>query len=147
LRLETGNLRLVEKKTENVFRGYKDLEVWQKAMVLTKAVYQATTNFPSEERFGLVNQMRRAAVSIPSNLAEGHARAGVGEFRHFVSIAMGSTAELETQVLLSVELGYLSTPVKDTLLHQLDTVGKMLRGLHKSLGARKQFSKSQVSSF
>jgi len=137
----------VEKKAENIFRGYKDLEVWQKTMVLTKAVYQATTTFSGEERFGLVNQMRRAAVSIPSNLAEGHARAGVGEFRHFVSIAMGSTAELEIQVLLSVELGYLSTPAKDTLLHHLDTVGKMLRGLHKSLGARKQFSKSQVSSF
>ncbi len=124
----------MEKGTENIFRGYKDLEVWQKAMVLTKAVYQATTSFPNEERFGLVNQMRRAAVSIPSNLAEGHARAGVNEFRHFVSIAMGSTAELETQVLLSVELGYLGTPAKDTLLHQLDTVGKMLRGLYKSLG-------------
>lgn len=136
----------MEKGTESIFKGYKDLEVWQKAMALTKAIYQATTTFPSEERFGLVNQVRRAAVSIPSNLAEGHARAGVGEFRHFVSIAMGSTAELETQVLLSADLGYLNTQAKNILLSQLDIVGKMLRGLHKSLGARKQFSKSQASS-
>jgi four helix bundle protein len=102
----------VEKKSESTFKSYRDLEVWQKAMALTKNIYQVTSSFPSEERFGLVNQMRRAAVSIPSNLAEGHARAGVGEFRYFVSIAMGSTAELETQVLLSAELGYLSTPQK-----------------------------------
>jgi four helix bundle protein len=131
---------------DKAFRSYRDLEVWQKAMALTKAVYQMTTNLPSEERFGLVNQMRRAAVSIPSNLAEGHARAGVGEFRYFVSIAMGSTAELETQVLLSAELGCLSAPTKNTLLEQLDTVGKMLRGLYKSLRAKKQFSKPQASS-
>jgi four helix bundle protein len=136
----------VEKRAEGIFKGYKDLEVWQKAMVLTKAVYQVTTTFPSEERFGLVNQMRRAVVSIPSNLAEGHARAGVGEFRHFVSIAMGSTAERETQVLLGADLGYLNTQTKNILLSQLDTVGKMLRGLYKSLGAKKHFSKSQASS-
>ena len=96
-------------------------------------IYQVTNNFPIEERFGLVNQMRRAAVSVPSNLAEGHARTGTNEFKHFVSIALGSTAELETQILLSAELGYLKASAKEQLLGEIDIVGKMLRGLHKSL--------------
>jgi four helix bundle protein len=121
---------------DKVFKSYRDLEVWQKAMTLAKEVYQVTLRFPSEEKFGLVNQMRRAAVSIPSNLAEGHARSGSNEFRHFVSIAMGSVAELETQVMLSTDLGYLKAQAKESLLNQLDTIGKMLRGLHKSLGAK-----------
>jgi four helix bundle protein len=69
-------------------RSYQDLEVWRKAMTLAKIIYQVTSTFPIEERFGLVNQMRRAAVSIPSNLAEGHARTGTNEFKHFVSIAL-----------------------------------------------------------
>jgi four helix bundle protein len=114
-------------------RSYQDLEVWRKAMTLAKTIYQVTNNFPIEERFGLVNQMRRAAVSVPSNLAEGHARTGTNEFKHFVSIALGSTAELETQILLSAELGYLKAPAKEQLLGEIDIVGKMLRGLHKSL--------------
>jgi four helix bundle protein len=118
------------------FKSYRDLEVWQKGMVLAKDIYQATMSFPNEERFGLVNQMRRAAVSIPSNLAEGHARAGSGEFRRFISIAMGSTAELETQILLSAELGYLGEAMRDKFLNQLDVIGKMLRGLYRSLEAK-----------
>jgi four helix bundle protein len=118
------------------FKSYQDLDVWKKSMILAKDIYQATTGFPREEKFGLVNQMRRAAVSIPSNLAEGHARAGKNEFRHFVSVAMGSTAELETQILLSAELGYLQESVKANLLVQLDTIGKMLRGLYKSLAIK-----------
>lgn len=121
---------------DKVFKSYRDLEVWQKAMILAREIYQVTLRFPSEEKFGMVNQMRRAAVSIPSNLAEGHARSGTNEFRHFVSIAMGSVAELETQVILSTDLGYLKTQAKESLLKQLDTIGKMLRGLHKSLGTK-----------
>lgn len=121
---------------DKVFKSYRDLEVWQKAMTLAREIYQVTLRFPNEEKFGLVNQMRRAAVSIPSNLAEGHARSGSNEFRHFVSIAMGSVAELETQVMLSADLGYLNVKAKEGLLSQLDTIGKMLRGLHKSLGPK-----------
>jgi four helix bundle protein len=136
----------MEGKMGHVFKGYQDLDVWQKAMTLAKNIYLVTASFPGEERFGLVNQMRRAAVSIPSNLAEGHTRSGTSEFRHFVSIAMGSTAELETQVLLSTDLGYLKGQVKDDLLGQLDTIGKMLRGLHKSLGSKSSLYKPQVSS-
>ncbi|HXG20270.1 MAG TPA: four helix bundle protein [Methylomirabilota bacterium] len=108
-------------------------------MTLAKAIYQATDNFPVEERFGLVNQMRRVAVSVPSNLAEGHTRAGANEFTRFISIAMGSTAELETQALLSAALGYLKAPtkIKERLLSQVEIVSKMLRGLHKSLVTKK----------
>ena len=120
-----------------LFKSYRDLEVWQKGMSLVKCIYQATAGLPNEEKFGLVNQMRRAAVSIPSNLAEGHARLGTGEFLHFISIAMGSVAELETQIILSADLGYLRNNIRGNLLSQLDTVGKMLRGLHKSLLNRK----------
>ncbi|MDT5159229.1 MAG: hypothetical protein QOH51_3586 [Acidobacteriota bacterium] len=120
------------------FKSYRDLDVWRKAMGLVKAVYIATSSYPSEEKFSLVSQMRRAAVSIPSNLAEGHARYGGGEFKHFISIAMGSVAELETQVILSVDLAYLIENTGRDLLNQLDEVGKMLRGLYRSLSIRRE---------
>jgi len=115
------------------FRSYRDLEVWQRGMALAKRIYETTANFPAGERFGLTNQIRRAVVSIPSNLAEGHARSGTAEFLHFISISMGSVAELETQILLSADLGYLCKDTGNDLLAQLDTIGKMLRGLGKSL--------------
>ena len=105
-------------------------------MSLTKDVYQATRSFPIEERFGLITQMRRSAVSIPSNLAEGHTRAGVNEFRRFISITLGSVAELETQITLSSELEFLNEQAAGDLLKQIDIIGKMLRGLYKALGAK-----------
>jgi len=89
-------------------RDYKDLLVWQKAMALAKEVYQWTRNFPSEEKFGLVSQMRRAAVSIPSNIAEGQARKTTGEFVQFISHASGSLAELDTQLRLAAERSFLA---------------------------------------
>ena len=115
------------------FKSYKDLEVWQKSMALVTKIYQATADFPDDEKFGLANQIRRAAVSIPSNIAEGHARSSAGEFQHFISIAMGSVAELETQIILCGELDYLNRERKNNLLNQLDTIGKMLRGLRKAI--------------
>ena len=121
----------------NSFKSYRDFEVWQKAMALVKDTYEATDGFPGEEKFGLVNQIRRSAVSIPSNIAEGHARAGTGEFKHFISIAMGSAAELETQITLSTDLGHFNGDASENLLNQLDIIGKMLRGLYKSLVSRK----------
>jgi four helix bundle protein len=87
---------------------YRDLVVWQKAMALAKTIYQATIPFPAEERFGLVSQLRRAAVSIPANNAEGQARHTTGEFLQFISHSEGSLAELNTQLLLSIELEYCS---------------------------------------
>jgi len=119
------------------FKSYRDLEVWQKGMLLAKEIYQATNNFPDVEKFGLVNQMRRAAVSIPSNIAEGHARSSTNEFIRFISIALGSVAELETQIILSVELEYLQENIRENFLGLLDTIGKMLRGLCKSLERRR----------
>ena len=117
------------------FNSYRDLEVWQRSMKLAKNIYEVTKGFPPEERFGLTNQMRRAVVSIPSNLAEGHARFGPGEFSRFISIAMGSVAELETQIILSDDLGYIG---KNTnLLSELDRIGGMLRGLAKSIEKRR----------
>lgn len=115
------------------FKSYRDLEVWQKGMSFAKYIYQVTAGFPVEERFSLVNQIRRAAISIPSNIAEGHARSGTGEFQHFISISMGSIAEVETQILIAADLGYLNNDVKNNILSGLDIVGKMLRRLYKSL--------------
>src|SRR5437867_4187227 len=88
------------KKTQD----YKDLVVWQKAIARAKLIYRLTQSFPSAEKFGLVAQMRRAAVSIPSNLAEGQARHTTGEFVQFIPHAEGSVAELDTQLILSIEL-------------------------------------------
>jgi four helix bundle protein len=86
--------------------GYQDLLVWQKGILLVKLVYHLTRSFPADEKCGLTSQMRRAAVSIPSNIAEGQARHTRGEFVQFVSHAEGSNAELNTQLVISVELGY-----------------------------------------
>jgi len=89
-------------------QGYKDLLVWQKGIQLAKEIYRITQTFPSAEKFGLVSQMRRAAVSIPSNIAEGQARHTTKEFVQFVSHAEGSLAEMDTQLILALELGYCS---------------------------------------
>jgi four helix bundle protein len=121
----------MQKKPQN----YKDLVVWQKGIALAKAVYQLTSRFPSEEKFGLVAQMRRAAVSIPSNIAEGQARHTTGEFIQFISHAEGSTAELETQLILSVELGFSATGQTTNEFILLNDIRRMLNGLRRKLSA------------
>ncbi len=113
--------------------SYQDLVVWQKAMQLAEAVYKLTQTFPTEERYGLTQQLRRATVSIPSNIAEGHARATTREYLHFLSIAQGSRAEAETQVLLAIQIGYLSRPQAQPALGLLDKVSRMLASLRNSL--------------
>ena len=115
--------------------GYKDLIVWQKAIALVKRVYQVTSAFPSDERFGLVSQMRRAAVSVPSNIAEGQARHTTGEFIQRISHAEGSLAELDTQLTVAVELAFCPQTVPD-LFALLDEVRKMLNALRRTLQAR-----------
>src|SRR5574341_119035 len=87
-------------------KSYRDLLVWQKAMLLAKEIYLLTSKFPAEEKFGLTAQMRRAAVSVPSNIAEGHARQGTKEYLQFLSHAGGSLAELDTQTLLAINLNH-----------------------------------------
>jgi four helix bundle protein len=112
-----------------VAKSFKDLVVWQKAMDLSVAVYQLTKAFPKEEMFGLTSQMRRAAVSIASNIAEGEGRKSKKEFSHFLAIALGSKAELETQMLLCEKVGLLKKDASLTTLSLLDEVGKMIASL------------------
>jgi four helix bundle protein len=112
-------------------KPHQRLELWQQAMLLVKEIYTVTTGFPKEEMFGLVSQMRRAAISIPSNIAEGAAREGDKEYSHFLSIARGSLSELDTQVQIAVMLSYIA---EDHPLHGLlDRVGKLLSGFSKKL--------------
>ena len=111
----------------------KELRVWQQGIDLCKAVYEATKRFPPEERLGLTSQMRRAAVAIPSNVAEGRARGSRKEYRQFVIIGRGSAAELETQIIIAQELGLLAGDVAEGLLEQVRQVGRMLSSLARSL--------------
>src|SRR3981081_1216632 len=112
----------MEKKTQN----YKDLVVWQKGIALAKATYQITAKFPGEEKFGLVSQMRRAVVSIPSNIAEGQARHTTGEFIQFISHAEGSVAEVDTQLFLAVELDFITNKQADSCFDLLGDERRML---------------------
>ena len=110
-------------------KSHERLDAWKFSMELAKAVYQMTANFPAEERYGLSQQMRRAAVSIPSNLAEGAGRNGAKEYLHFIGIARGSLAELETQMQLAVMLGFATAD--HAAFDSSDRAGKLLTGLHK----------------
>jgi four helix bundle protein len=114
-------------------KPHKKLNVWKESMELVRDVYVLTSTFPSEERFGLTSQMRRAAISIPSNVAEGAARRSKKEFRNFVGMAQGSLSELDTQFELAVSLGYLSRNDLDGLEERMLKIDKMLSGLIRSL--------------
>ena len=113
---------------------HKDLVVWQRAMSLVSDVYKATKTFPREETFGLTSQMRRAAISIPSTIAEGFGRLHLRERENFLSISLGSACELETQLILSKDLGYISLDEVEQLMIDIQSIIKMLTGLIKSLG-------------
>ena len=117
-------------------KNYTDLMVWQKAMDLVEGVYQVTAGFPQEERYGLTSQVRRAAVSIPSNIAEGQGRGSPRDFSRFLSIAHGSLRELETQVEIAFRLQYLDVAAKSRLLVAAGEVGRMINGLLNSLEGR-----------
>ena len=110
-------------------RGHRDLVAWQKAMELVTEIYRTTRNFPREEQCGLVSQLRRAAVSIPSNIAEGYGRNSRNEFHHFVGQARGSLAEVETQIEIAKNLDYVSQESCPELLSRVDEVGRVLTGL------------------
>lgn len=112
---------------------YRELKVWQMSMDLADRCYQATRGFPKEELFGLTRQIRRAAVSIPANIAEGQGRQGTKEFLNHLSIAKGSLLELETHLLLSHRVKLLSNEDMEALLDLTDQVGRMLSGLRRSL--------------
>lgn len=114
-------------------RNYQDLIVWQKSLEFTIAIYNSTKVFPKEETYGLISQMRRAAVSISSNIAEGQTRHTVKQFFQFLSIARSSLSELETQIILSYRLNYLNENQKKELLDSAEEIGKMLSSLMKTL--------------
>lgn len=113
-------------------KPHKKLDVWKKSVDFVTEVYTVTADFPSDERYGLVSQMRRAAISIPSNLAEGASR-GTNELIQFVRIAIGSSSELDTQLEISRRLGYLPDAVYRSLDTELAQIDRMLNGLRKSL--------------
>jgi len=114
-------------------KSYKDLLVWQKAMNLVTNVYNLIKTFPKEEIYGLSGQLRRAIVSVPSNIAEGQGRDSVKEFIHYLSISYGSLMEVETQLQIAANLGYLKQVEVDKLLEQTAEVGRLLNGLSRSL--------------
>jgi len=114
-------------------RNYQDLVVWQKAMEAVKAVYLLTRSFPKEEVYGLTSQLRRAAVSIPSNIAEGHARKSRAEYLNFLSIAQGSRAEVETQLLIARSLGYATADNTAPVLTLLNEINRMISAIKSRL--------------
>ena len=117
----------------NQIRGYRDLLVWQRAMDLVESVYNASMRFPADERYGLVSQIRRAAVSVPSNIAEGYGRGGSQEYLRFLRIARGSLFEVETQIFVTMRLGYVNEELGGSLRRQIDSVAKVLSGLIGSI--------------
>jgi four helix bundle protein len=112
-------------------RSHKDLIAWKKALALASKVYAVTRQLPSEERHGLVSQLRQAAVSIASNIAEGSARRSSAEFMHYLHIARGSLSELETQMMLLIDQGFIED--RQAPLIDIDEVGRLLNGLIRSL--------------
>ncbi|MBV8513842.1 MAG: four helix bundle protein [Acidobacteria bacterium] len=114
-------------------QSYRDLVAWQKGMALVTEIYHATQNFPAEERYGLSNQLRRAAVSVPSNIAEGQARFSSRDFYRFLSVARGSLVEIETQLQIALNLGYLTKTQGAHLMKSAAELGRILNGLLASI--------------
>lgn len=114
-------------------RNYRDLVVWQKSMDLVTSVYEFSSEFPQAEQFGLTSQLRRAVISVPSNIAEGEGRQSSGDFRRFLAIAHGSLRETETQLMIAVRLGYAPQQQADELLEDTSEIGRMIQGLSRSL--------------
>ena len=113
--------------------NFNNLQIWQMGMDLAQAIYQVCENLPHQEQYGLISQMQRAAVSIPSNISEGAGRATDKDFSHFIDIALGSSFELQTQVLLAERIGYIDGITKESLLSTIDKLQKMMIGYKKKL--------------
>jgi four helix bundle protein len=128
-------------------KSYRELVLWQKAMALARNVYAFTETLPSREAFGLVNQIRRAATSVPSNVAEGFGRLSDLQFRHFLGNARGSLYEMQTQVELASDLGYLSKVKGNELMEQSSEVARILNGLLVSLSTRATSGKTSTAIF
>ncbi|MBJ6133167.1 four helix bundle protein [Ochrobactrum sp. Q0168] len=113
--------------------SYRDLLVWQQAMELVTSIYQLTNSWPKEEIYGLTSQARRAAVSVPANIAEGFGRENRGSYQQFLRIAQGSLKELETHLLIAEQLGYIQKEAIDPMMAASESVGKLLRFLIRKL--------------
>ncbi len=114
-------------------QSYRDLVAWQRSMELVTEIYRVTHKFPSHEMYGLTNQLRRAAVSVPANLAEGHGRDSTAEFLHHISYSLGSLAEVETHLEIACNIGYLPATSLKALFPKIDEIGKIIRGLQRTL--------------
>ena len=114
-------------------KNYRDLIAWQKSMNLVEEIYLTSKSFPKDETYGLTSQIRRAAVSIPSNIAEGEGRTSPKEFLNFLSFAYGSLCEVETQILIAERLNYINSEKKVVIMAACDEIGKIINGLKKSL--------------
>ncbi|MFH1800574.1 MAG: four helix bundle protein [Candidatus Omnitrophota bacterium] len=119
--------------SQKEIKTFRNLAIWQKGIALVKAIYQKTSGFPRDELYGIVGQMRRAAVSIPSNIAEGYRRRHAKEFQPFLNIALGSLGELETQITVSDELNYFSDKDGVFLLEEVDHLTRMIISLSKKV--------------
>jgi four helix bundle protein len=122
-----------------LIRSYRDLRVWQQSMDLAEATYNVTRTFPDTERYGLISQLRRAAVSVASNIAEGHCRS-LGDYIRHLLVSSGSLAEMETQFTLSQRLGFLPGGSAEQLLQTCDDLGRKLGALRKSLRSRRSLT-------
>ena len=118
------------------FNSYRDLKAWQMGLDVSEAAYKLTAQFPKHETYGLSSQIQRAAVSIPANIAEGHARESTKEFLRFLCIAQGSLAELETHLLLAQRFAYMETEELEKMMQLTSETGKIMRGLQRSLNNR-----------
>ena len=117
-------------------RGFRDLRVWQGGMEMVESVYRVTQSFPKQELYGLTSQLRRAAVSIPANIAEGQSREHIKEYLNFLSIAQGSVTELETELEIAGRLGYIAPDAVGSLTSQMASLGRQIRALRAALANR-----------
>lgn len=125
-------------------QGYRDLEVWKKSVALVTDIYRLTADFPKEEIYGLTSQIRRCAISIPSNIAEGRGKRSTRDFIRFLHISYGSLCELETQCIIAQNLLLLSPPSCESLLASTSEIARMLNGLISSLEAKRLFPECRI---
>jgi len=114
-------------------KKFKNLNMWKKGIELVKSTYLITKDFPDEEKYGLTSQIRRSAISIPSNIAEGYGRNSDKEFNHFLNIARGSSYELETQIIIAYEIEYITNEILEDLTEKLDEIQRMITNFQKRL--------------
>jgi len=114
-------------------RSFRDLDVWKLAVGLSKEIYLITARFPASELYGLTNQLRRAAISIPSNIAEGQGRHSNKVFRQYLYVAIGSLGELETQLIIAKEINYITSEELGPMVANLDRIRKMIRSLYRNI--------------